>query len=456
MRVSANGGSASPLTTLDPSRGEIRHVLPSFLPDGRHFIYLRYSSRPENSGVYVGSLDAKPEEQSLKRLLADTSKAQYVPSSGRGAGYLVFARDEALVALQFDEGRWEPTGEAFSLAEEIHRSLGGLFYSSFSASGNGVLAYMGGGGIPLNQLTWFDRQGKVQGTASEPTLNNSLVLSPDGGRAFTLDSSGQNSGLWMLDFARGTTARFTFGSSPAGEDANDAVWSLDGKRVIFVSSRDGTFASFYEKPASGTTDEVLLLKSADVKHPRSLSPDGRFLFYDGFDPTTGKSGIWTLPLEGDKKPVPPLQAEFDEGGAQISPDGKWMAYASDESGLPEVFVRAFSPPSAGSSSSVGGKWPISSGGGTDARWRRDGKELYYLTQDSKVMAVELTTSPTFQAGPPKELFQGPPLFFPFGVSRPSQWGVTADGKRFLFPVPKVQTASAAVTVVLNWQAGLKK
>jgi len=161
-------------------------------------------------------------------------------------------------------------------------------------------------------------------------------------------------------------------------------------------------------------------------------------------------------VEGDKKPRLVLQGGFNQGSPQISPDGHWMAYASDESGRSEVYVRAFSPDSAGNGFVAGGKWPISNGSGADPRWRGDGKELYYLTQDAKVMAVEITNTPTLQAGPPKELFHGPPLLFPFGAAMPSQWGVTADGKRFLFQVAAGQAAPAAVTIVLNWQAALKK
>jgi Tol biopolymer transport system component len=454
-RVSAAGGSTSPLTiTVTPGEA---HLFPQFLPDGRHFLYSRAfgPDEREKNGIYLGSLDAKPQEQATKRLVAGTSQSLYVGPSDSASGYLLFVRDGTLLAQPFDAGRAEPSGEAVLLAEGLG-SYSGIVYGNFSASANGVLAYPGGNNAaPRNQLTWFDRQGKVQRTANAPSLIDAVNLSPDGNRAFVFDASGRNPGLWLLDFSRDTKSRFTFGSSPAGEPTYDAVWSADGNRVIFVSSRDGGFTSLFEKPASGTTDEVLLLKSGDIKHPRSWSRDGRFLLYDDFDAKTGKSGIWVLPMGGDKKATPVLRAEFDQGGAQISPDGRWMAYAADESGHSEVYVRAFSPDS-GSVSTAGGKWLISNGGGTDARWRADGKELYYLAPDGKVMAVELTTSPTFQAGVPKELFQGPPLLFPFGAPRPSQWGATADGKRFLFVTPVASAAQTSLTVVLNWQAALKK
>ena len=453
MRIAAGGGPATPLTSA--TGGAESDVFPQFLPDGKHLIYTRFvGGRGEDAGVYVASLDAKPEEQTSKRLLKDISRAVFVPASDGGSGYLLFGRSGALVAQPFDAGRTEPSGEAVILAEGITSILGN-FSVYFSSSDNGVLAYMStGANSQLNQLTWYDRQGKVQGAVREPGVETAVNPSPDGKKAFVFDTNSQGTGgLWLLDFARGTKARFTFDLSGT---AGDAVWSPDGNRIIFVSSRDGAFTSIYEKPASGATDEVLLLNSADEKHPRSWSRDGRFLFYDEFDAKTGKLRIRVLPLEGDKKPLPVQPVSFNEGSAQISPDGHWLAYASDETGRSELYVRAFSPDSAASGSAAGGKWLISNGGGTDARWRADGKELFYLTSDGKVMAVELSTSPVFQAGVPKVLFQGPPLLFPFEASMPSQWGVTPDGKRFLFAVPVTSNTRAPLTVVLNWQAALKK
>jgi Tol biopolymer transport system component len=443
MRVSAGGGTPSPLAKLDVLAGAGQ--IPSFLPDGRHFLY--YRTGP-NAGTYIGSLDGGVQKPSSKPLVSGA--AFYAPNPGAGPGHILFLQDArllgtkgTLMAQRFDASRAELEGDPVPIAEGV---------SYFSVSSTGALAYAGGNPTPL-QLTWFNRQGKVQGAAGGARLEDSVVLSPDGNRAFVF-SSRATGGLWLRDFSRGTRSRFTFSSSPAGEDTGDAVWSRDGSRVIFVSSRDGAFTSLYEKPASGISDEVLLLKSSDVKHPHSWSPDGKFLFYDEFDAKTGRSSVWALPLDGDKKPRPFLQGKSNMGDAHVSPGGRFIAYASDESGISEVYVREFSPNSAGAGE--GGKWQISTGGGTEVRWRGDGKELYYLTPDGKVMAVEITANPTFQAGPPKELFQGPPLRFTFGVSMPSQWGVTADGKRFIFPIRTAQTAPAAVSVMLNWPFLLKK
>ena len=444
-RVAANGGSAVPLTALDPSRGEIRHTFPSFLPDGRHFIYLRTSNQPENSGVYVGSLDAKPGDQDSRRLLAIAQGAIYMPSANPKSGQLLFMRDGGLIAQPFDAGRFELTGEPVAIAEQVgsYREFG-----FFSASTNGVLAYRLGGLIGMLQLTWFDQEGKVLGTLGDWGLYGSLAVSPDGKSAAVIrrDPQGEKATIWLYDFSRGTSSRFTFGSGSYGYP----IWSADGNRIFFASDANGQW-DLYQKPANGAKDEELLLKSSDWKFPMSVSRDGRFLMYTASDPATNaKFGLWVLPLQGDGKPFPFQQTAFSESEGHFSPDGHFVVYRSDETGQFEIFVRAFSPDLGAAQSIAGGKWQISNGGGLRPWWSPDGKEVYYLTPDGKVMVVPVTTSPTFQAGVPKFLFQVPPQ------NRRSTGIHTADGKRFLFPVPADQTAQPPFTVVLNWQAGLKK
>jgi eukaryotic-like serine/threonine-protein kinase len=444
MQVSENGGSASPLTTLDPSRKETTHGYPSFLPDGRHFIYFRLSEKPENSGVYSGSLDARPREQDSKLLLATAYGPAYVPSSGAGLDQLLFVRDGTLMAQPFDPRRLELSGEPVTVAEQVGSFLTTGF---FSASTNGVLAYRAGRGGGDLELTWFDRQGKVLGTAGERGAYETLALSPDGTRAAVsrVDSS---SALWLLDFSRGTSTRFTFGLSAALL----GTWSPDGNRIIFNSNESGVF-DLYQKPANGVQEKELLVKSSEDKYPTSWSRDGRFLLYRTSGSLTTKHSLWVLPLEGDKKPFPFLRTEFNNDDGQFSPDGHWVAYDSDESGRSEIYVRTFSPDSTAAASDTGGKWLISIGGGNQPRWRVDGKELYYLSPDRKLMAVEITAKAEFQAGVAKLLFQAP---LGFGLGSEGQWDVAPDGKRFLFPSPTDQLSAAPFTVVLNWQAGLKK
>ena len=220
------------------------------------------------------------------------------------------------------------------------------------------------------------------------------------------------------------------------------VWSPDGSRIIFSSNRDGPF-NLYQKPANGVKDEEVLLKSSEDKYATSWSRDGRFLLYTVVHPKT-KSDIWVLPLDSDKKPVPFLITEFNERQARFSPDGHWVAYTSDESGQDEVYVRSFSMNSAGTAVEAGGKWPISNGFGVDPHWRGDGRELYYRSRGGGLLAVEIAANPAFRAGSPQ----------PLGVSTFASWDSTADGRRFL----KLATTSEPhpYTVVLNWQAGLKK
>ena len=313
----------------------------------------------------------------------------------------------------------------------------------------GVLVYRSGGGELLSQAVWFDRQGKSLGTAGEASDHYGLALSPDGTRA-AISLMGQASSsmdLWLLDFARGTNTRFTFGQ---GSNVLP-VWSPDGSRIIFTSSRDGAL-NLYQKAASGVKDEEQLLKSSDSKYPTSWSSDGRFLLYTAVDPKT-KEGLWVLPLEGDRKPMPFLRTEFNELDGRFSPDMRWVAYQSDESGNNEIYIRGFSPTS-GASMDTSGKWQVSVGGGTGPRWRRDGKELYYRAPDGKVMAVEIMARQAFQSGTPKPLFQVP--LIPGRTIPISIWDVTSDGSRFLLTTPATESSPSPFTVILNWTAILKK
>ncbi len=445
MQVSANGGPASPLTTLDASRGDAFDGFPEFLPDGRHFLFHRASSKSlENNGTYVGSLDTRPEEQGSKRLLTSFYHTSYVPSSSAGSGQLLFIRDGALMAQSFDAQRLELSGEPVMVAGHV-----GIFRTSgfFSASTNGVLVYTTGGTGDTFQPTWFDRQGKVLGTVGEPSDFVSLSLSPDGRRAAVsrLDSG---VALWLLDFSRGTSERFTFGSATAA----DAIWSPDGNRIVFSSSSTSG-VDLYQKLASGAGDEEPLLKSSETKVPTSWSRDGRFLLYTVQDPKTTKGALWVLPLAGDKKPFPFLRSEFHNDYGRFSPNGRLVAYQSDESGRNEIYVRTFTPDSPTAAPATGGKWLISTAGGAEPRWGEGGKELYYLAADGKLMAVEIATNQVFQPGVPKALFQTP--LPPRSAVRES-WDTTSDGKRFLVLAPVQSGAPAPYIVVLNWQAGLKK
>jgi serine/threonine protein kinase/Tol biopolymer transport system component len=442
FRVSASGGIPLQITALDPSRQEDRHTYPSFLPDGRHFLYLRLSADKRNSGIYLGSLDARPEQQSSVRLLASRQQALYTPSADPDIGYLLFVRDGTLMAEAFDNRRMALTGRAMAVAERIGLGggSGGGFadYSASTNAGSDVLAF--GRNAEL-QLTWYDRVGGVLGTIGEPAVYfGPPVLSPDGTRVVVSKRAGEDASLWLLNLSSdGGATRFTFGS------VFDAApsWSRDGGRVIYVSDRDGP-EYFYEKPVDGKNDGVIRFPFAGSKINTVCSRDGRYLMYVGVNPKT-QHDIMVLPLQGDPKPVPFVNTEFEERDPHFSPDGRWVAYISNESGAYEVYVRSFSMNSKGTAVAPGGRWQVSNGGGSAPRWRGDGRELYYRSQDGRAMAVNIATDPAFRAGKPQ------PLGFVFN----GLWDCASDGERFLVMAPK-STASEPYTVVLNWQAGLKK
>jgi eukaryotic-like serine/threonine-protein kinase len=445
MRISAQGGAAVAVTRVDVSRQENTHSYPWFLPDGRHFLYLRSSRKAENVGIYLGSLDANPEEQSRQKLVASSLGAAYASSSVRGAGYVLFRREAALVAQGFDENSLRLTGEPVVAAEQLGAYFG---FGLFSASANGVLAYRTGDVAQSSRLVMLDGQGKPVGTISESGAYTSVAISPDGTRAAVRRTDYQTArtqGLWLVDFSRDSSTRFTFG---AGLD-EAPVWSPDGSRIVFASSRNGV-SDLYRKPANGATDEELLFASREPKLPLSWSSDGRFLLFrvdSRVDASSANHDLWVLPLEGSHKPIPYLRTEFDESDGSFSPDGHWVAYVSNESGREEVYVRAFTPDLGGDSAASGGKSMVSQGGGSRPRWRADSRELFYISPDRNMIAVPVLLNPGFQPGARRVVFQIPP-----GTV---QVDTNGNGRRVAI-VPVERTAQGPFTLVLNWQAGLKK
>ena len=437
FRCSASGGAPSLLTELDPSREEIFHGRPIALPDGRHFLYVRYSRNPDYTGVYAGSLDASPRAQGRTRLLATRFGVAYAPSANPMVGHLLFLRERTLMAQPFDVRRLELTGEPIVVAEQV--GTNNVIFGYFSASEKGTLAYRGEASSS-RQLTWFDRQGKILNRVGEPAqFLNVVSLSPDEKQAARSGTATElNADVWLVEVARGVTTRFTF--DPAHE--RFPVWSPDGSRIAFASSRTDHL-ELHEKAFNGTGGDQLLLQSGGK--PTSWSADGRFLLYSANDPRS-KSDLWVLPVQGEGKPVPLVATSFNEDWGRFSPDSRWIAYQSDESGKNEVYLQQFDPSGPKGASLVGGRVLVSKDGGTLPRWRSDGRELFYQSPDRKIMAVEVTTKPTFHAGVPQPLFQ-------LSVAD-MVWDVSADGKRFLVPAPVVEGAQTPITVVLNWTAGL--
>jgi len=435
FRVPAAGGQATPLTALAP--GETAHVWPQFLPDGKHFLYLRVSSDAAKQGVYIGSIDAKPNEQSMQRLLASDRQAYYAPAPGGGTGHLIFMRGATLMAQPFDPNKMTLSGEPAAIADGID-SFSARNYGLFSVSNTGTLVYRKGPGTQT-VLTWFDQEGHPTGALGDPTEYAFPAVSPDGSRVAVAMGAPASRDIWILDGVRGTSTRFTFDPAPDEHPA----WSPDGKNIAFSSTR-GEQADLYTKPADGSGEEKLLLKTDAPKVVDGWTRDGRFLLFNsngtGYD-------IWALPFTGEAKPVPLLQTPFVEVQATVSPDGRWLAYTSDESAGYEVYVRPFTPTAP---SGTGAKWLVSKGGGLGARWRPDGKALYYVSTGSQMMTVDIDTSKEFEAGTPRRLFAAPPLALVAG------WDISPDGKRFLFIAPPNTGRTIPFTVVLNWAAGLKK
>ncbi|HEX4001384.1 MAG TPA: protein kinase [Candidatus Acidoferrales bacterium] len=447
MRVSASGGTATPLTALDPSRGETQHALPWFLPDGKHFVYHRTSTDSAVDGNYIGSIDVAPGKQDPQRLVATQYNAMYVPSNGLNSGYLLYlASDRALMAQPFDAQSFKLTGEPTAIAEHVQ---GFREFGYFSPSADGKLVYTNAGSVRSEQITSFDREGKMLGTLGQPASYGNFTLSPDGSRAVAdiVDARGQIS-LWTINFSRRTTTRLTFDSF----DSVAPIWSPDGSKIIFASNRNGAY-DIYEKPSDGSGSETLLFRSVANKGPWAVSHDGRFLIYEVADPATARSDLWVLPLGGAKQPYLLHKTQANESEARLSPNDRWVAYTSDQSGRDEVYVRPFSPNANGAAASVeGAQWQVSYEGGHMPTWGNDGKEMYYLTPDGKVMEVAVTTDPVFQAGTPKFLFQPPTHAASLAP------GYTVDGKRFVFLAPAEQTGQprSAFNVMLNWQAALKQ
>ncbi len=445
-RVSAAGGEAKPVTTLDASRQETSHLWTQFLPDDRHFIYLAVSPQAASTGLYAGSLDSKE----TKFLVAANLNGAYTgpPAGAPGPGYLLFLRGDTLMAQPFDAPKLALSGEPFPVAEQVQVGGGtaGTFNAArFSASANGTLAYRRGTGLGASEMVWLDRDGKRLGTVGEPADYSNPALSPDEKKLAVsrVDPQAKTRDIWIFDLERSTSSRLTF--DPA-EDLNP-IWSPDGSRIAFTSERKGQ-RDIYQKLSNGTGEEELLLHSGERKSVEDWSADGRFVLYN-FG-AVGRTVVQALPLAGDRKSVTVLQAAAGAAEqAQLSPNGPWLAYRSTESGRSEIYVQRFS----GAGPNSGGKWQISTNGGQQARWRHDGKELFYLAADNKLMAVDVKADASvFQAGIPKPLFE-----VRVGTAaRRNHYVAAANGKRFLVVQLLEQAASAPITVVVNWPAAVKK
>jgi len=432
-RISASGGSVLPATTFEGLSGITSHNWPQFLPDGRHYLFYQRSDKPEQQGIYVTSLDSA----GTTRVIGSTGAGLY------GSGHLLFVREGMLFAQPFDDRTLRAGGDAIRIADHVGYFSASLGYAAITVSPAGVLAY--GPTVALTtSLQWRDRAGVAGGSPTAPGVHRSPRLSPDQTRVAltTLEPETGQLDIWAFELARGNASRVTF------DPQNDwfPAWSADGRQIFFGSSRTG-FTTIFRK-TGGEPDQffagVAASTGGNAFYPNDTSSDGRFLVYTQ---TAHAYDLGIVPLTGEAKLSPFLASPYNEVQGRFAPNSRWIAYASDESGKFEVYVRPF--PAAN------GQWLISAAGGSQPEWRRDGKELFYISADRKMMAVPVTTDgTTFSAGVPRALFdvQVPEQVAPYATD----YTVTADGQRFLVNTVIDQPTRSALTVVLNWTADLKK
>jgi serine/threonine protein kinase/Tol biopolymer transport system component len=423
-RVSDAGGEVSNVTTLDSSRKETIHLAPSFLPDGKHFLYAIGADSIENAGIFVGSLDDPKLRTRVMALPERFNGVGYAPS-----GYLMLANGPLLTAQSFDPNRFTLSGKPILVADGIEAASG---------SKTGVLFLKKIASTPANkQLVWYDRAGKQLGQLGAPSNYGSVELSPSGDRAAVDMIANDNRDIWVIDVARGVPARITF--DPAGDWSPS--WSSDGTRLIFASSR-GSINHVFVKAATGVGAEESI--SPDNAIPVSWSHDGRYIVFSQLKNPSGVD-TWVLQMP-ERKASAFIQSPFDKIHGRLSPDGKWYAYATNETGIYQIVVQTFPDPN-------GGKWQISAHGGVEPKWRRDGRELYYLGLDGKLMAVSVKTERTFQAENATALFDTGLTVTRPTASRDRRYDVSPDG-RFLFVQP-IQSAPTPVSVLVNWTAGIQ-
>jgi Tol biopolymer transport system component len=428
FRVRDSGGEVVPVTVLDEKRQETGHRWPYFLPDGKHFLFVTLPAKQGKFDVFVGSIDSTDR----KFLFAANSAAIYAEP-----GYLIYMRNNTLVAHRFDASGLATTGDPVSLGEAPAPS-GWTGAPVVSASNDGVLARWGMG-LPNTTLQWYDRAGKALGEVPVPAARFEMVrLSPNGKRLAAVRRSGVSaSDIWLFDLERPVPSRFTFGPSINYYP----TWSPDGSRIAFASDRLGPEDIFVKSVDGAAEETAVLTGGALFKEPISWSADGKSIILEQPDPKTGWD-LYVVSADGASPPVPFLHASGLERFGVVSPDGRWIAYYSDEAGRMELFVQSFPAP--------GAKYQVSNGGVAyvNTRWTRGGKELMFLAADGfTVMSTEVSTGASFQAGEPRALFR----------LRSDLIGVdfTPDGERILAAAPAGRLQSPSITLEMNWPVLLR-
>ncbi|MGB9236932.1 MAG: protein kinase [Terriglobales bacterium] len=437
-RVDAAGGTRVSLSTLDAK--ETSHRWPDFLPDGNHFLYFAHGATAADSGIYLAALDSRDKDKDRKLLVRNDSNALYA-----APGYLLFVRDNTLMAQRFNPRSLALEGEAKPVADHVAVNTD-TWRSILTASANGELLYQHGVASGGSQLVWYDASGK-QG---EPVLPDTAdyynpALSPDTSKlAFVLETNGFGD-IWVVDLARHTKTRLTFGPLYSGSP----VWWPDAKSIVYNYGPSGVTDSLYRQNADGTGSKEKLLETPGIRViPFSVSPDGRYIAYLRLDPKSNTGlDIWALPMfpdkSGDQKPFPVVATNFTDVTPSFSPDGKWLAYANNETGRFEIYVQPFP--------SGAGRWQVSTAGGSRPNWRKDGKELFYFSIDQQMMAVDVgQKGASLQLGTPHALFKATTVS---GASGP--YTVSADGKKFVMNTVLPQSITEPLTLITNWPADLK-
>jgi eukaryotic-like serine/threonine-protein kinase len=437
VRVSAAGGTATPVTEVDREAGENSHRHPRFLPDGERFLFVARRGDSAGHALMLGSLSGgEPRE-----VMRSASQAEVA------GGYLWFVREDTLMAAPFDPERLTERPQALAVVEDVS-SAPEAAIGYFSVSGSGVLAYhLGGAPVSSSTLSWHDRQGGLLSQVGSPEPQTGLELAPDGTRAVVqvIDSSG-NGDLWIYDLERQVKGRFTFDSA----DDGFPVWSPSGDLILFASRRSGESLMWVKPVDGGGTAE--LLRPGDLASwgpgitaiwPEDWSPDGRYVVYTAVDELS-VGNLWALDLTGNGEPIPIQHSPFFEAQAAVSPDGRWLAYGSFDTGRYEVYVTAF--PHAR------GKWQVSSSGGGWPRWSPQGDELFFLALDGTLRSVEVTArGDTVTIGESRALFQTHIR----GGFKPG-YGVGPDGERFLINARGEQAAAPPLALMVGWPEVLRR
>jgi Tol biopolymer transport system component len=428
LRVAASGGEPTTILRYESAN----YQSPSFLPDGRRFLYTMIGARQDIDGVFIGSLDGTLKQ----RLLPAPSGAVYVDP-----GYLLFVRDGALLAQSFNAATLAFAGEPVTIAERVARNPNYL-RDSFAVSETGLLVYDPIVNRQDKQLIWVDRTGQALGAARAVGGFSSPSLSPDETRVVVdrVKPDSDTHELWVQDLVGGRASRFTFDQS----DNANPIWLADGGHIVWASNRDGRPYQLFVKPANGVGDERRWSSTDRITIATGRTTDSRSIISYEVDPRT-KRDIWLRQLDGDGKSTLLVQTPGSDIGGPVSPDGRWLAYASDETGEYEIYVTSF--PNAK------GKWQLSANGGIGPSWRKDSRELFFYSREGQLMSVEITASASFTASAPRVLFE---FRSGNGLTFVAPYAAAADGRRFLVNTIVDESNGAPLTLVVNWPELLKR